>query len=346
MNNEFIDVSLNDSILKQLGYITICEEQEKKLIKDEENIVEVNIPATYNFEGRNYRITKIDNEAFKNYKKIQLITIPDTVTEIGESSFKGCSSLTKVTIPNNVIKIGSRAFSSCGKLTNIIIPDSVTHIGEYAFSWCWSLKSITLPNGITEISNNIFSSCESLKTITIPDSVTQIGKEAFGGCESLKSITIPDNVKEIGYNAFWDVDTIYYNGNAKGSTWGANQVINNNYDYIEVKLNETVLEHLGYNVKFKNYGEDLYQKTYLKKDGQYVETLDIPSTYSYKGKKYKIVHIGNCVTFWGCKSLKNVIIPKSVTIIGDSAFYRCESLTNITIPDSVTQIGYAAFCFC
>ena len=44
--------------------------------------------------------------------------------------------------------------------------------------------------------------------------------------------------------------------------------------------------------------------------------------------------------------VEELIIPNSVTKIGDYAFYHCSSLQSIVIPDSVTQIGDAAFCFC
>lgn len=43
---------------------------------------------------------------------------------------------------------------------------------------------------------------------------------------------------------------------------------------------------------------------------------------------------------------KDVVIPDSVTSIGDKAFYECSSLTSITIPDGVTSIGYGAFEWC
>jgi Leucine Rich Repeat (LRR) protein len=53
--------------------------------------------------------------------------------------------------------------------------------------------------------------------------------------------------------------------------------------------------------------------------------------------------------WWGAfesSSLTSVVIPNSVTSIGDSAFDDCESLTNLTIPNSVTSIGAGAFEWC
>jgi hypothetical protein len=58
-----------------------------------------------------------------------------------------------------------------------------------------------------------------------------------------------------------------------------------------------------------------------------------------------VTSIGNR-TFRNCTSLTSVTIGESVTSIGSSAFYNCSSLTSITIPNSVTSIGDAAFSSC
>ena len=52
------------------------------------------------------------------------------------------------------------------------------------------------------------------------------------------------------------------------------------------------------------------------------------------------------LAFSGCGSLSSIVIPASVTSIGDGAFFRCGSLSDIVIPASVTSIGRTAFSGC
>ena len=55
-----------------------------------------------------------------------------------------------------------------------------------------------------------------------------------------------------------------------------------------------------------------------------------------------VTNIGD-YAFSGCSSLSSVVIPDRVTSIGDCAFENCYSLTDIVIPDGVTNIGKCAF---
>jgi len=49
---------------------------------------------------------------------------------------------------------------------------------------------------------------------------------------------------------------------------------------------------------------------------------------------------------WQNMSVISVLIPDSVTSIGNGAFSGCYGLTTLTIPNSVTSIGREAFAFC
>ncbi len=58
-----------------------------------------------------------------------------------------------------------------------------------------------------------------------------------------------------------------------------------------------------------------------------------------------VTNIGD-YAFWNSRSLTNIVIPNSVTSIGDNAFEYCFSLSNLIIPDGVTSIGDGAFVGC
>ena len=50
--------------------------------------------------------------------------------------------------------------------------------------------------------------------------------------------------------------------------------------------------------------------------------------------------------FLNGKKISDLVIPNSMTSIGNYAFYNCRSLTSVTIPNSVTSIGDDAFYNC
>ena len=90
-----------------------------------------------------------------------------------------------------------------------------------------------------------------------------------------------------------------------------------------------------------------------------VETITIDDVGEIPDEKYRdnltlIGHlvIPNSVTtigeaaFYICRGLTSVEIPNSVTTIGKGVFYECTSLTSVEIQNSVTIIGWYAFCGC
>ena len=58
-----------------------------------------------------------------------------------------------------------------------------------------------------------------------------------------------------------------------------------------------------------------------------------------------VTKIGECA-FWRCEKLVSVNIPKNVTDIGDSAFGDCSKLSAVNIPNNITEIGADMFMAC
>ncbi len=59
----------------------------------------------------------------------------------------------------------------------------------------------------------------------------------------------------------------------------------------------------------------------------------------------RVVGIG-AEAFQGCKTLRSVTIPDTVTHIGFRAFFDCTNLVSVTVPGSVRSIGNEAFAYC
>lgn len=97
------------------------------------------------------------------------------------------------------------------------------------------------------------------------------------------------------------------------------------------ELKEAFVDEWG--VKYSKDGRKLLKAPY-----------ELNGTYSIrKGTKIICDWAFGWSKFIGCRSLTSLVIPDSVTNIGDYAFWNCRSLTNIVIPNSVTSIGDNAF---
>ena len=335
------------------------------------------IPSVFIYGGIKYTVTRIGYIAFSNNTSLTSVTIPNSVTEIGANAFKGCSQLTSVTIPNSVTEIGNSAFGDCSSLTSVTIGNSVTSIGNSAFSGCSGLTSViyNAQNCKTTGSSNcpIFENCSKFTSITIGENVKSIPDYAFYGCEGLKDVHISDldTWCRIKFNDWRGYSTplyyahnLYLNGelitdlvipnsvteigafafcNCSGLTSVTipNSVTSIGADAFDgcEGLKEVHISDLAAwcRIDFNPYGgTPLSYAHNLYLNGELITDLVIPNS---------VTKIGNRA-FAGCSSLTSVTIPNSVTKIGDYAFRNCSGLTSVTIPNSVTSIGWSAFAGC
>lgn len=164
------------------------------------------IPEAVTINGKSYRITAIDDNAFRGNEKIEQVIIPGTVTAIGDGAFYGCMKLKKVTLSEGLLMVGNKAFYKCSALSSIKIPKSVITIGKYAFAKCSKLKKVTFAGGseLLGLGTGAFSDCKALKKIKLPSKLTGISAKAFYNCKKLKTVIIGKSVSEIGRKAFYN----------------------------------------------------------------------------------------------------------------------------------------------
>lgn len=218
-------------------------------------------------------------------------TLNEERTEYSVTSI-GAATETDIVIASEhnglpVTSISEAAFKDETHITSVFIPGSVRSIGEYAFNNCYFLNSVTMEEGVTSIGDNAFYNCDSLTSTTIPDSVTSIGSYAFYGCSGLTNVIIGDRVTSIGNQAFYGctgLTDVYYQGDLSG--WLG-------------------IEFDGPYSNPRNYADNLYI------NGELLQG--------------------------------ELVIPEGTEKIGYDAFLGCTGLTSIVIPDSVTSIGDYAF---
>ena len=302
------------------------------------------------------------------------LTLPGSVISIGDEAFYGCNKLVgNLTIPASVTSLGNGAFSGCnelfsfnvdpgnkrysssdgiiysihqdtvvaypnGKTGSLIIPASVTSIGNSAFSNCEGFTgSLTIPGSVKSIGRAAFSNIKGLTgSLIIPNSVISIGDGAFNNCESFTgSLTLPGTVTTIGESAFWGctgfTGTLTIPGSVTSIGVFAFYGCSGLTGSITIPASVT------------SFGRGVFLSC-----PELTAFIVEPGNKRYSSSN-GIIYSLDQDTIVACPIGKtgNLIIPSSVTTIGEDAFFSCTGLTgSLTIPQSVTTIGGSAFQDC
>jgi hypothetical protein len=261
------------------------------------------------------------------------------------TGYKG--STTDVNIPAKIKNlpvtiINKSAFSSYGKLTSVTIPIGVTTIGDSAFSMNTNLKSVTIPNSVKSIESGAFSKCISLVNIIIPDSVTSIGANTFANCDSLTSVTFAGSIPASGFNAnafrgFGDIRDKYLAANGGAGTYTRPNGTATTWTKGTAAASPAAAgtPGLAFALTADSKGYIVSKGTVTKGD------VVIPASYN----NLPVTEIA-FKAFDSVPDITSVIIPNSVTRLGQAAFSMCIHLKSVTIGSGVKEIGIQTFQNC
>ena len=227
--------------------------------------------------------------------------------------------------------------------TDVVIPNKIngkviTKVGGAAFRY-QLVTSVVIPDSVTIIEVNAFAQSQ-LQSVNIPPSVTTIENSAFMSC-NLTSVKIPNTVTIIGDNAFSSNQLVYIEIPEGVTTIGESAFNHNQLSNIKLPNSITKMGYAAFN---DNQLADNKAFIYGRNnDG----TENKQFIVSYGGAKRNDIIIPDTVTVIGdlafaSNQLASVNISKGVIEIRASAFAG-NKLTNITIPDTVRNIYASAF---
>ena len=335
-------------------------------------------------------LVELGTKSFYGCTSLTAISLPDSVTRISYGAFDKCTRLANVKLSQNLEQLDGRAFSGCDALTSITIPKKVAtsykaDISDYgytggrgAFNGNANLKSVTFEEGSTVIAGNLLANCPGIETIVIPDSVTEIGEYAFYHCINLKDVKLSSALTTINTRAFNDcialpeveipdsVVKISY-GAFDGCTALADVKLSRNLEQLDGRAFSGCDALTSITIPKKvatSYKADISDYGYTGGRGAFNGNANLKSVTFEEGST---VIAGNLLA--NCPGIETIVIPDSVTEIGEYAFYHCinlkdvklssalttintqafndcSSLLAITVPDSVTSMGSAVFANC
>ena len=193
---------------------------------------------------------------------------------------------------------------------------------------CELLETLILPDGLVTVGG--FESCPRLTNIVLPESVETISSLAFSGCKSISEIQIPMNVKYIDGSCFSGCNISKYvvDENNPYYTTRDGVIYSKDLRTLVAFPSAHPSKHFSIPKTTKIIGQSAFEDSAI-------ETVDLP---------YGLEAISDFA--FQCSSVRSMVIPDSVTDIGELTFSSCQNLERLVLSASLTEIGEQVFSQC
>ena len=274
------------------------------------------------------------------------VAFSEAWTEIPVGFLGSKKKLQKVTLPETIGKIGSQAFNYCDVLSEINFPSSLREIGSDAFKSCPLLSDIQLNEGLEIVYNGAFERCAGPESLVIPGTVTKVDYSAFAENSNIKEIEILPSAFSpeihIGSRAF-GVGTV--NMLKIGRT-----VLSEAYNY---PFQGCTPEEIVFGEAWTEIPSYLYyDKTALKAVTlpETVEKIAIGAfsqcnSLTSVNFPASLKEIGRSA-FQGCTELSGIVLNEGLEVVDYEAFKDCRGPERLVLPSSLKKVGSSAFYGC
>ena len=241
---------------------------------------------------------------------------------------------------------------------NLIIPEKVVNASGIEYTVValaddafrnWDGVSVELPATIKKVGNYCFEDAYALSSITFHQGIETFG-EGSGFSNIYDRMTIPikitvyiDDIDEWATNAPLNYGRLfqYYEGDAVYNIDVNQTLIYKGKEVKSLALGSKVEKVSPYafaavdleNVTFSEYLKEIGEASFAFTS---IQNLELPEGLITVGDK----------SFMYCRDLQTVLLPSSLTYLGNEAFRNNISLYEVVIPDKVKKIGDGCFQEC
>lgn len=289
-------------------------------------------------------IRSIGKYAFEGCE-IKVLELPEVLEEIGEGAFKGCSNMESVTIPGKLTRVGVSAFENCRSLKRVDISD--------LSAWC-KIPWYSAETNPLYYAKHIYLNKEEIIDLVIPEGLGRgIGDYAFNNATSIRSVKFPlegltDSRSQIGSHAFAntaitelsvpDQIFVFYTNSIDGCVNLTSLTFEDSTNELQIVTGYdkyTLFDVYGlYNLNTLNIGRPLHPSNRIPV-GLLLENVNLNGHIKVIPQNF----------FYGCTTLKRIIIPSSIYTIEQSAF-ASSGLKFIAIGSGIKNIEANAFYGC
>lgn len=272
------------------------------------------------------------------------VVLPEGITRIADNAFRSNQTVTSVVMQSGITEMGMCVFWDCHYIKRIVFSDTIKVIPTSTCYLNWALEEVILPRDVEEIQSTAFINCYALTSLDFSKyNIRIFGEQSFMG-SGLQEVYFSKNVKVIGRQAFlqcYRLKNVTFEEGIELEFLGAS-VFSACIMLEEVDLSMLDMKELPSEIfrlcsaltKVKLPSQLTSIPWGLFNSCTSLREIDLSDT--------KITVLNNYV-FYKCTSLERVILPERLTEIMKGTFSDTASLEYIVIPESVTKIGNDAF---
>ena len=330
-------------------------------------------------------VTKVSDFAFGAGYNLTEVRLPDTVRELGRYSF-AASFIRKFRTPDQLESVGDGLFYYCDQLERIygkwassdgksivvaggrmialirphgedyVVPAGVISLGEELFWSDREVRHVILPEGLQVIEDKCFVYCDNLETIYMPSSVKTAYQYSVNQCPKLRRFEgdspllwnehcmVNDKGTVLACAIVGLEDFAFPEGVVKlqwCNLFGSDDLRSVTFPSSVMTIDPVFC--LDCNNVDSFYGAIASADHHCAiRDGRLMAvTHCLPSSYTLPGG---LLTINERV--FTRSTVRRLVIPDSVTSIGNRAFLEAADLTSVVLPSGLNTLNYDTFSGC